>query len=75
MAASLPVGDLRRISLRAAAMAHAAAGLEGVSDEHYAGSHWLGSFATYLVTGRGLPDGSRGCACEVSVDAAETEGQ
>jgi hypothetical protein len=75
MAASLPVGDLRRISLRAAAAAHAAAGLEGVSDEHYAGSHWLGSFATYLVTGRGLPDGSRGCACEASVDVAETERQ
>lgn len=55
IAASLPADDLRRNSLRAAAAAHAAAGLEGVSDAHYAGSHWLGSFATYLVTRRGLP--------------------
>ena len=59
IAAGLPVGDLRRISLRAAAAAHARAGLEGVSDAHYAGSHWLGSFATYLVTGRGLPEWAR----------------
>lgn len=58
IAAGLPPGDLRRISLRAAAAAHARAGLEGVSDAHYAGSHWLGSFATYLVTGRGLPSGA-----------------
>jgi len=57
IAAGLPVGDLRRISLRAAAAAHARSGLAGVSDAHYAGSHWLGSFATYLVTGRGLPSG------------------
>ena len=58
IAAGLPVGDLRRISLRAAAAAHARAGLEGVSDAHYAGSHWLGSFATYLATGRGLASGA-----------------
>ena len=62
IAAALPAGDLRRISLRAAAAAHAAAGLEGVSGEHYSGGHWLGSFATYLLTGRGLPPGARGCA-------------
>ncbi len=66
IAAALPVGDLRRISLRAAAAAHATAGLEGVSDEHYAGSHWLGSFATYLVTARGLPGGVRDCDCAVA---------
>jgi hypothetical protein len=63
IAAGLPAGDLRRISLRAAAAHHSSAGLAGVSDEHYAGSHWLGSFATYLVTGRGLPEGARDCAC------------
>jgi len=56
IAASLPAEDPRKASLRAAATAHAEAGLEGVSDEHYAGSHWLGSFATYLVTRRGLKD-------------------
>jgi hypothetical protein len=75
IAAGLPPGDLRRISLRAAAAAHAAAGLEGVSDEHYSGSHWLGSFATYLVTGRGLPQGARACACDDSVVAAPEPGR
>ncbi len=40
--------------LRAAALAHRASGLEGARSTHYAGSHWLGTFATYLVTGRGL---------------------
>ena len=75
IAAGLPAGDLRRISLRAAAAVHAAAGLEGVSDEHYSGSHWLGSFATYLVTGRGLPGGVRDCACLPSGAPAEPEGQ
>lgn len=57
--AGLPPGDPRRDSLQAAAAAHAAAGLEGVTDAHYAGSHWLGSFATYLLTGRGLPANKR----------------
>jgi hypothetical protein len=72
IASALPVGDLRRISLRAAAAAHTAAGLEGVSDEHYAGGHWLGSFATYLVSGRGLPEGARSCAaCRDSGDAPD----
>jgi len=72
IAASLPLADLRHITLRASAATHARAGLEGVSDEHYAGSHWLGSFATYLATGRGLPEGARGCAaCRVSGDAAD----
>jgi hypothetical protein len=59
IAAALPPADARRSSLQAAAAAHAAAGLAGVSDAHYSGSHWLGSFATYLVTGRGLPPGAR----------------
>lgn len=63
VAAALPPGDLRRITLRATAARHARAGLEGVSSEHYAGGHWLGSFATYLATGRGLPSAARDCAC------------
>jgi hypothetical protein len=72
IAASLPLDDLRHITLRASAAVHARSGLEGVSDEHYAGSHWLGSFATYLATGRGLPEGARGCAaCRSSGDAAD----
>jgi len=52
---ALPERDPRRTIISASARAHREAGLEGVSPEHYAGSHWLGSFATYLVTGRGLP--------------------
>ncbi len=55
IAAGLPGDDSRRASLRDAAAAHRAAGLAAVTGEHYEGGHWLGSFATYLVTGRGLP--------------------
>jgi len=53
IAAGLPEGDLRIPTLHSAAAAHREAGLAAVSDEHYEGGHWLGSFATYLVTGRG----------------------
>jgi hypothetical protein len=51
--AGLPEDDSRRPALRAAADAHARAGLAAVTGEHYEGGHWLGSFATYLVTGKG----------------------
>ncbi len=54
IAAALPAGDPRVPSLAAAAAAHRAAGLAAVTGEHYEGGHWLGSFAVYLVTGRGL---------------------
>jgi len=30
------------------------AGLESIKSEHYEGGHWLGSFAVYLVSHRGL---------------------
>jgi hypothetical protein len=59
MAAGLPAGDRRIASLRATAAAHRAAGLRAVTGEHYEGGHWLGTFAVYLVTGRGLPESSR----------------
>jgi len=55
MAAGLPQDDPRRASLESAAAAHREAGLAAVAGEHYEGGHWLGSFATYLVTGRGQP--------------------
>jgi hypothetical protein len=55
IAAGLPAGDPRLTPLRAAAAAHRESGLRSVTGEHYEGGHWLGSFATYLVTGRGLP--------------------
>jgi hypothetical protein len=55
IAAGLPPDDPRRATLLAAAARHRRAGLAAVTGEHYAGGHWLASFATYLVTGRGLP--------------------
>jgi hypothetical protein len=55
IAAGLPENDSRLPSLRAAATAHRESGLDAVTGKHYEGGHWLGSFATYLVTGRGLP--------------------
>lgn len=54
IAAALPERDERIASLLAAAAIHRETGIASVSDEHYEGGHWLGSFATYLVTGRGL---------------------
>ena len=51
--AGLPEDDPRRAALRAAADTHSASGLASVTGEHYEGGHWLGSFATYLVTGKG----------------------
>jgi hypothetical protein len=59
IAAGLPAGDRRLPSLRAAAAAHGEAGLRAVTGEHYEGGHWLGTFAVYLVTGRGLPAAPR----------------
>ncbi len=53
----LPPEDSRLTSLRAAAGEHRRRGLEGVTGEYYEGGHWLGTFATYLVTGRGLRPG------------------
>jgi len=56
MAAGLPAGDARIPALRAAAGVHREAGLRSVTGEHYEGGHWLGTFAVYLVTARGLPN-------------------
>jgi hypothetical protein len=50
----LPEADPRRPGLRAVAEAHRIAGLRSVTGEHYEGGHWLGTFAVYLLTGRGL---------------------
>jgi hypothetical protein len=51
---SLPAGDPRRPALASAAEAHRRAGLAAVTGEHYEGGHWLGSFAVYLTTQRGI---------------------
>ena len=52
----LPAADARRGALQAAADRHRAAGLTAVTGEHYEGGHWLGSFAVYLSSRRGIPD-------------------
>ncbi len=54
MASVLPETDPRHTRLLAAASAHQQSGLEGISSGHYAGQHWLGSFAMYLETQRGI---------------------
>lgn len=56
MASGLPVGDARRGALLNTAAQHKHSGLAAVTGAHYAGGHWLGSFATYLQTERGLPN-------------------
>jgi hypothetical protein len=51
---ALPADDARRPALTGAADAHRRAGLAAVTGAHYEGGHWLGSFAVYLVTDRGI---------------------
>jgi len=54
MAFGLPGGTPRKPALLNAAAIHKKSGLASVTGEHYEGGHWLGSFATYLQTSRGL---------------------
>ena len=52
---ALPEGDERIPVLEKTLKAHRKAGLDAVfGDMHYMGSHWLGSFASYLETKRGI---------------------
>jgi hypothetical protein len=51
---ALPANDPRRPALTSEAEAHRRAGLSAVTGEHYEGGHWLGSFAVYLTTQRGI---------------------
>jgi hypothetical protein len=50
IASGLSPQDPRTPLLLSCASAHAQAGLAAITGEHYVGSHWLGSFATYLLT-------------------------
>lgn len=52
--AGLPVDDERRPRLQRAARQHRDAGLASLAGDHYAGTHWLGTFAVYLMTRRGI---------------------
>jgi hypothetical protein len=55
IASGLKAEDPRVKAIINAAKAHKQAGINSViHDMHYMGSHWLGSFATYLETQRGL---------------------
>jgi len=54
IASALAKTDQRLSAINAAAEAHERAGLAAVTGEHYEGGHWLGSFAVYLVTQRGV---------------------
>lgn len=52
----LPASDPRRPALDAAAKIHRDLGLKNATGEHYEGGHWLGTFAVYLVSGRGVAE-------------------
>ena len=54
IAAGLPPADPRRNHLLDLSYHHGTLGLHATTGEHYAGGHWLGTFATYWLTGRGL---------------------
>lgn len=55
IASALPENDVRQAAILSAANMHKQSGINSVvNDMHYMGSHWLGSFATYLQTQRGL---------------------
>lgn len=50
----LPGNDAQRKHLSSLAAQLRKTGLDSIRAEHYEGGHWLGSFAVYLVSGRGL---------------------
>ncbi len=60
IASGLPGDDPRQRALLATAATQASAGLAAVTGEDYAGGHWLASFATYLVTRRGIVEADEG---------------
>jgi hypothetical protein len=51
---ALPADDARRPALTAAAARHRELGLAATIGAQYAGGHWLGTFAVYLTSRRGL---------------------
>jgi len=59
IASGLPDTDPRLGALHKCADAHRISGLAAVTGEHYEGGHWLGSFAVYLVTHRGISGASQ----------------
>lgn len=55
IASALPAAHPRRKRLEALAARLSDAGFAAVRAEHYEGGHWLGSFAVYYATRRGIP--------------------
>ena len=51
---AIPAADRRRAAMTDLATRLRSAGLASINSEHYEGGHWLGTFAVYLVSGRGL---------------------
>lgn len=70
---ALPENDPRRVALEAAAGAHRGAGLAAVTGAHYEGGHWLGSFAVYLTTRRGIPNANPAQAPQQKEKEAEPQ--
>ena len=54
IATGLSPDDQRLPSIRAAGLSHRDTALASITGQHYEGTHWLGSFVTYLVTARGI---------------------
>jgi len=54
MASGLARDDKRLAAINSSAISHRNAGLAAVTGQHYEGGHWLGSFAVYLITRRGI---------------------
>lgn len=52
IAEALPEHDARRAAYLASSRRHADHALAAIDGAHYAGSHWLGTFACYLLTRR-----------------------
>ncbi|MHC5114580.1 MAG: DUF2891 domain-containing protein [Planctomycetota bacterium] len=57
IAEGLPPSDDRRPALASAAGVHRDAGLAALNTERFETTHWLGTFAVYLVTRRGIRAG------------------
>ena len=75
IASVLPGDDGRAAALREAAARHLEAGVTAAQEtSYYAGTHWLGSFAMYALTRRGIPrapgEATYGRPCIASVAAA-----
>lgn len=74
IATALPDSDKRKAALLASAQVHGEAGEKTVRTPHYAGSHWLASFATYWRSERGLDrDPQTGGATETAIEAGTSD--